>query len=184
MSSQSMTGERRQQSDVLSCYVSSQPACIYASTEVWILAVTRFAAVACTPVRSLILTHSGVCRSFLTRKSGGRKPYELLSHSGSAYTPLAAPKRMGVVLSLLAQLKSSALHAIKGYTPQGTVGRVVSMQPSRCPLKVFLLYRKPCTAHLAQSVEVLPQSNWPVDCDWRRAWLCGRASRAPGEGSV
>ncbi len=121
----SMTGERRQQSDVLSCYVCSQPACIYASTEVWIHAKTRVAAVACAPVRSLILNHNFVCRSFLTRKSGGRKPYELLSHSGSAYAPLFAPKRMGVVLSLLAHLKSSALHAIKGYTPQGTVGGVV-----------------------------------------------------------
>ena len=39
---------------------------------------------------------------------------------------------MGVVLSLLAHLKSSALPAIKGYTPQGTVGRVVYMQSTRC----------------------------------------------------
>lgn len=128
-----MTGDRRHQSDVLSCYVCSQPACISASIEVWILAVTRIAAVACAPLGSLILDYNDVCRSFLTRKPGGRKPHDLLSHSGPAYAPLSAPKRMGVVLSLLAHLKTSALHAIKGCTPQGTVGRVVCMQPSRCP---------------------------------------------------
>ncbi|DBB05853.1 hypothetical protein WJX82_005807 [Trebouxia sp. C0006] len=94
-------------------------------------------------------------RSFLTRKSGGRTPYELLSHSGSAYAPLSAPKRMGVVLSLLAHLRSSTLHAIKGYTPQGNPAphiwhKVLKFYPSQTGRLIVIGDVHGCAVELAE----------------------------------